>query len=72
MVKQLRIVVDGETFDVVKQGNANHFSWVSGPNAGYGFAIGRSDGVALNEAEAVAAARGFLASIDPATGYIAE
>lgn len=72
MVLLFRVVVDGETFDVDKDGGANHLTWVSGPNAGYGFTLGRSDGASLTEDEARAAIRGFLASIDPATGYVAE
>ena len=72
MVKLFRVVVDGQTFDVDKQDGANHLSWISGPNAGYGFSIGRSDGGALTEDHARAAVRQFLAGIDPATGYLAE
>lgn len=72
MVKLFRIVVDGETFDVDKQGSSNHLSWISGPNAGYGFAVGRSDGAALTQDQAGAEVRRFLAAIDPATGYLAE
>lgn len=72
MVLLFRIIVDGETFDVDKDGGANHLTWVSGPNAGYGFTLGRSDGASLTEDEARVAIRGFLASIDPATGYVAE
>jgi len=72
MVKLFQIVVAGETFDVDKQDSSNHFSWISGPNAGYGFTIGRSDGAALTEEEARVEIRTFLAAIDPATGYLAE
>lgn len=71
MVLLFRVVVDGETFDVDKDGGANHLTWVSGPNAGYGFTLGRSDGSSLTEDEARNAIRGFLASIDPETGYVA-
>lgn len=72
MVLLFRIVVDGETFDVDHAGGANHLTWVSGPNAGYGFTLGRSDDTALTEDEARVAARGFLASVDPETGYLEE
>jgi len=71
MVRLFRITVDGETFDVDKQDSSNHLSWISGPNAGYGFTIGRSDGAALTEDEACVEVRMFLAAIDPATGYLA-
>lgn len=72
MVRVFRIVVDGETFDVDKRDGTNDLTWVSGPNAGYGFSIGRSDGGTLSQDEARAEIRGFLAEIDPATGYLRE
>lgn len=72
MTEVLRIDVDGETFDVRVEGGSTQFSWISGPNAGYGFAAGRSGGDPLADDQIRAAIRGFLASIDPATGYVAE
>ncbi|MFE1644801.1 hypothetical protein ACFM35_04385 [Microbacterium sp. P01] len=72
VIELFRIVVDGETFDVHNQDGSIQFSWVSGPNAGYGFATRRSDGAPPTAEEARAHARSFLSSIDPATGYLAE
>ncbi|WP_292824636.1 hypothetical protein [Microbacterium sp.] len=72
MAELFQIVVDGETFDVRNQEGSMQFSWLSGPNAGYGFATGRSDGAPPTEEEARAQARSFLLAIDPATGYVAE
>lgn len=72
MVHLFRIAVDGETFDVDRQGNANHLSWVTGANPGYGFSVGRSDGAALTEEQARNEIRGFLSSIDPTTGYLPD
>ncbi|WP_314424281.1 hypothetical protein [uncultured Microbacterium sp.] len=72
MTRLFTLTVDGETFDVDRDGDSIQYSWVSGPRPGYGFAAGRSDGAAPTDDEAVAFIRGFLASIDPATGYVAE
>lgn len=64
--------VRGESFEWSLQEGANQFSWLSGPNPGYGFAIGRSDGAALTEAEALDHIAAFLSGIDPATGYLRD
>jgi len=72
MARLFRLIVDGETFDIDHQDDSTQLAWVSGPNAGYGFAVGRTDGSPLTEAEARAEIRRFLAAIDPATGYLAE
>ena len=72
MQKLFQIAVGGETFDVTMQGDSVHYSWTSGPNAGYGFAAGRSDGVPPTEDEASVEIRSFLSSIDPTTGYLVE
>ncbi len=64
--------VQGETFEVTLHEGANHFAWLSGPNTGYGFAIGRTDGAALTDAEARDHIAAFLAEIDPATGYLRD
>lgn len=47
-----------------------HYSWASGPNAGYGFTQVRSDGLQPSLTEHRAAIRDFLFSINPATGYL--
>jgi hypothetical protein len=68
-----RVEVDGHVFDVAASRNRPgqyHFDWVSGPNSGYGFSVGTSDGREMNNAETEAAIRGFLAQVDPKTGYL--
>ena len=72
MARLFCLVVDDEVFDVAHERGGNHFSWVSGPSPGYGFTVGRSDGAALTEEQARSAIRGFLAEIDPATGYLRD
>lgn len=57
MDELFRIVVDSETFAVRNQEGSTQFSWVSGPNADYGFATARSDGALPTEEEARALAR---------------
>ncbi|TQK20836.1 hypothetical protein FBY40_3380 [Microbacterium sp. SLBN-154] len=64
--------VRGETFEWRLRDGANQFAWLSGPNTGYGFAIGRTDGAALADAEARDHIAAFLAEIDPATGYLRD
>jgi len=82
------LVVDGETFAVAE--DAEHpgsvqYSWLSGPNPGYGFATGVSGGGMSgrglsgrglsggglpDRAAAESQIRLFLAAVDPATGYL--
>lgn len=72
MTEPVRFVVDGEEFDVVRDGNAIHHTWVSGPNASYGFSIGGSGAIAFTDAQVRSEIRAFLSGIDPRTGYLAE
>ena len=68
-----RLVVDGEQFDVRERPGRPgqyHFDWVSGPNPGYGFSSGWSDGESRTAAELEEAIRDFLAQVDPKTGFI--
>jgi len=70
---ELRIEVDGELFVVSirpDRSGQHDFTWVSGPNPGYGFSSTTSEDGSLTEAQMTAAIRGFLAQIDPDTGYI--
>ncbi|WP_350275031.1 hypothetical protein [Kribbella sp. HUAS MG21] len=64
-----RLHVDGEVFEVWSGGGGTQYDWVSGPNAGYGFAVSP---VAGSDEEHERNIRGFLSMVDPATGYIAE
>lgn len=61
---------DGEVFALrPDELRGTHYTWVSGPNPGYGFSMSPTqDDVDQHRAHI----RGFLAMIDPATGYIAE
>lgn len=68
-----RVEVDGEVFDVAAERNRPsqyHYTWISGPNSGYGFSSGTSDGRAMSSADIEASIRNFLAQVDPRTGYI--
>jgi hypothetical protein len=68
-----RTQVDGEDWVVnAREGEpgAYSFSWISGPNEGYGFSSKESDGHICTEEELIAAIRDFLADIDPTTGYL--
>jgi hypothetical protein len=67
------VEVDGEVFDVAAERDRPgqyRFMWVSGPNSGYGFSVGTSDGRAMSSAEMEAGIRNFLAQVDPETGHI--
>ena len=70
MVEPVRVVVDGEAFDVLRDGSSIHFTWVSGPNTSYGFSLGGAS--AFTDEDVRSAIRGFLAEVDPKTGYLAE
>ena len=72
MIEPVRVVVDGEEFDVVRDGSSIHHTWVSGPNAGYGFSIGGSGAATRTDSEVRSEIRAFLSGIDPRTGYLAE
>ncbi len=62
--------VDGELFAVGPDGRGGtSYSWLSGPNEGYGYGESPA-GPDRSLAEHRASIRGFLAQIDPATGYI--
>jgi hypothetical protein len=63
--------VDGERFAVRQAGDSGTvYDWLSGPNQGYGFgSSGIPDRSVEEHQESI---RGFLAMIDPNTGYIGE
>ncbi|WP_329343094.1 hypothetical protein OG866_42215 [Streptomyces sp. NBC_00663] len=46
------------------------FTWLSGPNPGYGFATQVHGGATLSVPELEQEAREFLALVDPHTGHI--
>ena len=82
------LVVDGELFQVaIASGGGSRYTWVSGPNPGYGFQSG-APSVAWRTGNRLPPAplpiplptvryhrtciSGFLAEIDPETGYLSE
>lgn len=68
------LTVDGESFVLrrrVVDDGSTHYDWVSGPNDGYGFSVFGGFEPVPQERH-VTAIRGFLAGIDPLTGYLAE
>ncbi|MQT01272.1 hypothetical protein FF041_13880 [Streptomyces jumonjinensis] len=70
------MTVDGETFAVHQRPKGPptyDFTWLTGPNEGYGFTSAVHGSTApLTGAELEEAARGFLEEIDPATGFLSE
>lgn len=73
MSEGTRFEVDGEVF-LVHQDPATLGSircdWVSGPNAGYGFASQTSDRSPYSDGAITASIRSFLAQVDRRTGFI--
>ncbi|WP_020391372.1 hypothetical protein [Kribbella catacumbae] len=69
----IRIEVDGQVFEVQVSPDLPgqyDFTWLSGPNPGYGFSSRSSDGSVLSTSDFEESIRSFLAQVDPATGYI--
>jgi hypothetical protein len=68
-----RMSVDGEEFEVSqpdgKPGTYN-FTWLTGPNPGYGFGFTTHPPVPSDTDDLEAAVRDFLAQVDPETGHI--
>jgi hypothetical protein len=67
------IEVDGEIFEVVSassDGTGFHYTWLTGRNRGYGFSSWAVGGVPNPAQRHVTSIQGFLAQIDPATGFI--
>lgn len=66
----MRMEVEGEVFELRPDKFAGiHYTWVSGPNAGYGFSMSPTpDSAEQHRANIL----GFLAMIDPKTGYIPD
>ena len=69
----VRIEVDGQLFEVSERPDRPgqyDFSWVSGPNPGYGFTSASSDGSEMGTGDLEESIRNFLAQVDPQTGHI--
>ena len=70
-VASVELDVDGEQFEIrPDQRGGTHYTWLTGPNSGYGFGGSPTHDASLDDHRENI--RGFLAMIDPATGYIAE
>lgn len=63
--------VDGEVFALRRaQYGGTDYTWLSGPNSGYGFSLSPTPNISLEEDRDNI--REFLADIDPTTGYLSE
>lgn len=63
--------VDGEVFALSpNEFGGTDYAWLSGPNPGYGFGVSPTED--LSPDAHVENIRGFLAQIDPATGYLED
>ncbi|MDG6103686.1 hypothetical protein Daura_24795 [Dactylosporangium aurantiacum] len=63
--------VDGERFALRPNAfGGTDYTWLSGPNPGYGFGVSPTPDPSLDEH--LEHIRGFLAQIDPATGYLGD
>ncbi|GAA2095177.1 hypothetical protein GCM10009841_06130 [Microlunatus panaciterrae] len=70
-VTSFALQVEGEVFEVRPgQHGGTDYSWLSGPNPGYGFSLSPTPQMALDEHRENI--RGFLAEIDPLTGFLKE
>ncbi len=67
----LTLEVDGEMFVVrSNEFGGTDYTWLSGPNPGYGFGVSPTPNLSLDEhTENI---RGFLDIVDPTTGYIED
>lgn len=66
-----RMSVDGEEFEVSRpdgKPGTYHFTWLTGPDPGYGFSTHPPVPVGREQLEE--AVREFLAQVDPDTGHI--
>ena len=70
-VPSFTLEVDGELFDLRSdEQGGTHYTWLSGPNEGYGFSSSPTPRQSLEgHRENI---RTFLAQIDPTTGYIED
>jgi hypothetical protein len=70
-VPSFMLEVDGERFALRpdKQGGT-HYTWLSGPNPGYGFSQSPTPNMSRDEHRENI--RSFLAQVDPSTGYIED
>jgi hypothetical protein len=70
-VRSLTLEVDGEVFVLrSNEFGGTDYAWLSGPNPGYGFGVSPTPNLSLDKH--MENIRGFLADVDPATGYIED
>ncbi|MCQ8188916.1 hypothetical protein [Streptomyces rugosispiralis] len=70
---QWTLKVDGERFDVAERPDepgTYDFTWLTGPDPGYGFTTRVHGAGSLSERELRDSARDFLGQVNPATGHI--
>ncbi|MGW4498901.1 hypothetical protein ACWENR_09820 [Micromonospora sp. NPDC004336] len=67
----LTLEVDGEMFALrPNEFGGTDYTWLSGPNPGYGFGVSPTPNLSLDEH--MENIRDFLAIVDPTTGYIED
>lgn len=68
-VRPCTLGADGEVFALSpNEFGGTDYAWLSGPNPGHGFGVSPTPDLSLDaHLENI---RGFLAQVDPATGYI--
>ena len=70
-VTSFTLEVDGELFALrPDQHGGTDYTWLSGPNSGYGFSLSPTPNISLDEHRKNI--REFLADIDPTTGHLRE
>lgn len=63
--------VDGEVFALrPDKHGGTHYTWLSGPNPGYGFTLSPTSDTSVDEHRENI--HDFLSQIDPATGYVED
>jgi hypothetical protein len=69
------LTVEGERFRVARRSGepcTYDYTWLTGPNDGYGFTTSMTLEHTMSDAEHEEALRDFLSGIDPATGYLPD
>jgi hypothetical protein len=70
-VASFELNVDGELFDLrPDKHGGTHYTWISGPNPGYGFSQSPTPSISMDEHRENI--RNFLLQIDPSTCYIED
>lgn len=70
-VASVTLDVDGETFALrPNEFGGTDYTWLSGPDPGYGFGVSPTPNLSLDEH--TANIRDFLAIVDPTTGHIED